>query len=108
MGEERADRIEEVTLSGGSKYKIKAVSMETGYDWLDIEDGVRDDRRAMLKAKLEFFVVEPKLSKEASSGMTMKEGIELIRAINRLNGMGDFTQSQGNSRGRGAGKGTTT
>lgn len=105
--EAMADRIEEVTLSSGKKYKIKAVSLETGFDWLDIEDKAKNDRKALIDAKMKFFVAEPKIPDNASSKMSMGEGIELIRHINQLNGMGDFTQSQENSQEPKDGKDTT-
>jgi hypothetical protein len=108
MNEDKGDQIVEVKLSTGNKYKIREVSLETGFDWLEIEKTVTGDTKAMIREKLKFFVVEPKLTEDLIKKLRMKEGIELVRQINWLNGIGDFTQSRGKGREQVAGKDTMT
>ena len=105
---ENGNKVVEVTLSTGSKYKMLDLSLEGGFEWLEIEKNVREDTNKMINEKLKFFIVEPKIEGDASKALRMKEGIELIRHINRLNGMGDFTTGQENSQEQTDGKDTTT
>lgn len=102
------DTLVPVPVPSGSTYKIKSMCLETAYDWLEIEDRVRSDRRKMFPEKLKFFVVEPKLDDATISGMKMADVSVLIREINRHNGFGDFTPRPGSSPSPTDGEDTTT
>lgn len=82
--------IKEIDING-KKFKIKELTFEQGLEAGELRSkGLKEVSRYMIKCS----IVEPILSEEDISNLSLKEGNELMKKINELNGFNSETTFQ--------------
>jgi len=72
-----------VVKIGEKEFTIKEISLDDSLELTGIEDPKEATKKLLELA------VEPSLTKELRKEIPMKDGLKLIEAINKLNGLGE-------------------